>query len=69
MQTILGYLYDNIIVVQLVDDATLFERTEIVYDKGIKIYKGVNNVIQVKFKNQDQKPEDIKTRTIIARIS
>lgn len=64
MQTILGYLYDNLIVVQLVDDATLFERNEVVYARGIKVYKGVDNVLQVQFKNQDQKPVVITGRTI-----
>lgn len=64
MQTILGYLYDNIIVVQLVDDASLFERNEVVYARGVKIFKGVDNYIQLQFKNQDQKPVDMTNRSI-----
>jgi hypothetical protein len=65
MQTILGYLYDNLVVVQLNEDAgTLIARNNVVYARGVKLFKGVDNIIQLQFKNQEQKPIDLTGRTI-----
>jgi len=55
-----SYLYDNKIEVQVLDDdPTIKTRNRKVYTRPIKVYKGVDNVITLNFKNNDQKPATI----------
>jgi hypothetical protein len=55
-----SYLYDNKIEVQILDDdPTIKTRNRKVYTRPIKVYKGVDNVITLNFKNNDQKPATI----------
>jgi hypothetical protein len=58
-QQIISYLYPNKILVQISDDITVTQRNPIVYAKNIRIYQGVNNTLQVLFRNADQKPVSV----------
>ena len=58
MQKISSYLYPNrieVIANVALDPATCPVEWKIVYQKPIKIYKGVDNVIELEVKNADQK--------------
>ena len=62
MQKISSYLYSNRI--QLIADVTALDAAypvewKIVYQRPVKIYKGVDNVIELDVKNSDQKRIDI----------
>lgn len=67
MQKISSYLYPNRI--ELLADLELDPITcpvewKIVYQRPIKIYKGVDNVIELEIKNSDQKRIDIFGKTV-----
>ena len=56
MPLITSYLYENKMVVQILDlDPTIKPRNRIVYSRPITVYQGIDNPIQVVVKNQDQK--------------
>lgn len=56
---ILSYLYDNKIVVQVLDAGASFKtRNRVVYSRTIKVYQGIDNPIRILVKNQDQKAVD-----------
>ncbi len=62
MPLITSYLYQNIFTVQLLD----YEnpdiqniRNRVVYQRPIEIYRGADNPVTIKFKNQDQKAANI----------
>lgn len=62
MQKISSYLYSNrieVIANVALDPSTCPVEWKIVYQKPIKIYKGVDNVIELEVKNADQKRIDI----------
>lgn len=61
MPLITSYLYQNIFTVQLLDyeDPTIKTRNRVVYQRPIEIYRGADNPITIKFKNQDQKAANI----------
>lgn len=61
MPLITSYLYQNIFTVQILDydDPTIKTRNRVVYQRPIEIYRGADNPITIKFKNQDQKPANI----------
>lgn len=60
MTAITSYLYDNKIIVQILDDdPSIKTRNRIVYQRPIEIYRGADNPITIYFKNQDQKPANI----------
>ena len=62
MPLITSYLYQNIFTVQLLDYANpdiQNIRNRVVYQKPIEIYRGADNPITIKFKNQDQKAANI----------
>jgi hypothetical protein len=57
-----SYLYPNIFTVQLLDyedPAIQTRRNRVVYQRPIEIYRGADNPITIKFKNQDQKSANI----------
>jgi hypothetical protein len=54
MQKIQSYLYPNRVIL-LADLAGFTTENTVVYAKTIKIYKGVDNVIQFDVQNADQK--------------
>jgi len=62
MQKISCYLYSNRIPVIFDLTATTAE-CRIVYQRTIKIYKGLDNVIEFEFKNSDQKRQAIAVST------
>lgn len=67
MQKISSYLYSNRI--QLIADLAALETDypvewKIVYQRPVKIYKGVDNVIELDVKNADQKRINILGKTI-----
>jgi len=59
MNTIKSYLYDQRVVVQILDPAIFTVRNRIVYSHPIKVYQGIDNPIQVMVLNQDQKSANI----------
>ena len=64
MQTIDCFYYHNAVEVQFNIDPTLTLRNRVMYQRQIKLYKGVDNVIHFTFKNQDQKPVNITGWTV-----
>lgn len=63
MQKIQSYLYPNRIQVVLNSASTLLE-WRIVYQRIIKIYQGLDNVIELEVKNLDQKRVNITTTNL-----
>lgn len=70
MPIITSYLYENIFTVQILDydDLTIKTRNRVVYQRPIEIYRGADNPIVIKFKNQDQKPANIQGLTFSGYI-
>ena len=64
MQTIDVFWYKNILEVQVQDPAIFTTRNRIVYSRPIKIYQGIDNLIHVVAKNQDQKSVDLTGYTM-----
>jgi hypothetical protein len=54
MQSINVFYYPNAVDVQWNNDPTLTLRNRVMYQRTVKLYKGVDNVIRFTFKNQDQ---------------
>jgi hypothetical protein len=63
MQKISSYLYSNRIVVNL-DLASSPLEWRIVYQRKVKIYKGVDNVIELDIKNSEQKRINVSDKTL-----
>ena len=70
MPIITSYLYSNIFTVQILDynDPTITTRNRVVYQRPIEIYRGADNPITIKFKNQDQKAANIAGKTFTGYI-
>lgn len=64
MQTIKTYLYDQKVEVQILDTSIYTVRNRIVYSAPVKVYKGIDNPIQILVKNQDQKKVDVTGYTV-----
>ena len=62
MQLTPRYLVDNKTTI-IVNDAGFITEYRPVYQRHIKIYKGIDNVLQFKVLNHDQKPVDITAKT------
>ena len=62
MQLTPRYLVDNKITI-IANDAGLITEYRPVYQRHIKVYKGIDNVLQFKVLNHDQKPVDITAKT------
>ena len=60
MQTVSRYLLNNLVIVGITG---YHGRNPVVYDRRIKLYKGVSNPISFTFKNEDQKAQDITAKT------
>jgi hypothetical protein len=60
MQTVSRYLLNNLVIVGITG---YHGRNPAVYDRRIKLYKGVSNPISFTFKNEDQKAQDITAKT------
>jgi hypothetical protein len=67
MQKIQSYLYPNRIIL-IADLAGFTVENTIVYAKIVKIYKGVDNVIQFDIQNADQKRLNLVTSPLITNI-
>ena len=70
MPLITSYLYENTFTVQILDydDPTITTRNRVVYQRPIEIYRGADNPITIKFKNQDQKAANIAGLTFTGYI-
>lgn len=64
MQSLNVYHYPNLIEVRVDIDPTITVKGRIVYQRTIKIYSGVDNLIQILFKNSTQKPVNVAGWTI-----
>ena len=62
MQLIPRYLVNNIVTIVANDKGFTTELRQ-VYSRQIKIYKGIDNVIQFRLLNADQKPINVATYT------
>ena len=60
MQTVSRYLLNNVVNVY---QNGYHGRNSKVYDRQIKLYKGVSNPLTFTFKNEDQKAQDVTSRT------
>jgi len=60
MQTVSRYLLDNVVIVYT---SGYHGRSPMVYDRRLKLYKGVSNPLTFTFKNEDQKAQDITSKT------
>ncbi len=60
MQTVSRYLLDNVVIVY---SSGYHGRNSMVYDRRLKLYKGVSNPLTFTFKNEDQKAQDITSKT------
>lgn len=72
MPIITSYLYQNIFTAQILDlddPAIANRRNPVVYQRPIDIYRGADNPIVIKFKNQDQKPANIAGATFQGYIT
>ena len=58
------YLYNNITTVNLHDDSATRIWNGNMYDRQLKLYKGITNSLRFVIKNQDQKPVNILTKTV-----
>ena len=67
MQKIQSYLYPNRVIL-LADLAGFTTENTVVYAKTIKIYRGVDNVIQFDVQNADQKRLDLVTAPLITNL-
>ena len=59
MQTVSRYLLNNVVIVYT---SGYHGRNSTVYDRRLKLYKGVSNPLTFTFKNEDQKAQDISSR-------
>lgn len=64
MQTITSYLVNQIIPVEIFDESTPNIRNRIVYAKTVKAYKNIDNTLELRFLNQDQKPVSIVGKSV-----
>ena len=62
MQLIPRYLVNNIVTIVANDKGFTTELRQ-VYSRQIKIYKGIDNVLQFRLLNADQKPINVATYT------
>jgi len=67
MQKIQSYLYPNRIIL-LADLAGFTTENKIVYARTVKIYQGVDNVIEFDIQNADQKRLNLVTTPSISNI-
>lgn len=71
MPLITSYLYQNVFTVQLLDYGNVAIqniRNRVVYQRPIQIYRGADNPVTIKFKNQDQKTANIAGLTFYGFI-
>jgi hypothetical protein len=68
MQKIQSYLYPNRIIV-IADLAGFTVENTVVYAKTVKIYKGVDNVIQFDIQNADQKRLNLVTSPLVTNLT
>lgn len=68
MITIKAYLYPNTVEVQLFDPSIFTTRNRVVYSRPIKLYRGIDNPLQLIIRNQDQKAIDITNLDVIVEI-
>jgi hypothetical protein len=66
MQKLPVYLYPNLFVIQLDLESTVKGINNTMYQRELKIQKGLKNKVQIQFKNSDQKNIRIKATTTLA---
>lgn len=67
MQKVQSYLYPNRVIL-IADLAGFTVENTVVYAKTVKIYKGVDNVIQFDIQNADQKRLDLLTSPLVTNL-
>jgi hypothetical protein len=61
MQTVQRYLINNLVIAYI---SGYHGRNSKVYDRRLTLHRGVSNPISFTFKNEDQKAQDITTKTL-----
>jgi len=61
MQTVSRYLLDQLVIAYI---NGYHGRNSKVYDRRLTLHRGVNNPITFTFKNEDQKAQDVSSRTV-----
>jgi hypothetical protein len=69
MQKLPVYLYPNLLTVQLDLDSAVKGVNNTMYQRELKIQKGMKNKVQIQFKNSDQKAVRIKAGTTLAQAA
>jgi hypothetical protein len=64
MQQITTYIYNDLIPIQIVTDASVKTRNRTVYTRTINLYRGMDNQIKIQFRNQDQKIVNMTDQTV-----
>jgi hypothetical protein len=62
------YLYPNRLDVYTNLESWVHERYRRVYNRNLKVYRGVDNRVEFRVKNSDQKPANISSRTFVFRL-
>jgi hypothetical protein len=60
MQTVQRYLINQLVIAYV---SGYHGRNSKVYDRRLTLHRGVSNPINFTFKNEDQKPQDITSKT------
>ena len=60
MQTVSRYLINNLVIAFI---SGYHGRNSSVYDRRLTLHRGVSNPITFTFKNEDQKKQDVSTKT------
>lgn len=62
------YLYPNRLNVYTNLNSWLSERNRAVYNRNLKIYRGVDNRLEFRVKNSDQKPQSVEGKTFVFNL-
>lgn len=65
MQNLPVYLYQNSLDVILDLDSTVRGVNQVMYQRDLKIQKGIKNQVRIRFKNSDQKNINVSTQTFV----
>lgn len=65
MQNLPVYLYDNTLQILLDLDETVKGVNQVMYQRDLKIQKGIKNKVRIQFKNSDQKRVSVSTQTFV----
>lgn len=68
MQSLTAYYYYNALDVQFNVDPSIIQRNRVVYQRTLKLYRGVDNIVRFTVKNSDQKPVNVTGWDVVFHI-